>query len=843
MTVLFETVLRMSMTASVVILAVLLLRLPLRKAPKKISYALWSAVGFRLLCPVSFRSVFSLFRFMPGQVSGFFSGTPAETELSAPLVSAVQAELSAAPVLLQSAETAAGSLPLPDASAFSLPMQTFESTFTSSPLVPAAEEAVRNAAPSVESAVPVPVDHAALFLRIGAAVWLAGMAVLLLYALVSAILLKRRLRTATRLSEGVYRSEAVRSPFLLGFFRPKIYVPYGLEPDTLSYVICHERYHLRRRDDLWKAVGFLALALHWFNPAVWIAFRLMTRDMEMSCDEHVLSENRQITRAYSMSLLSFAANRRFPAPSPLAFGETDVKKRIRNVLDWKKPKIRVTVLSALLCAAAIVACAADPKEPSADALPEAEEAAETVGAAAEESEPASADGSFRTASVSAGLRPSAEVREHARKSAETIAEMIDALNREPLSMDERPAEYVLLRRLLELGTLYQNLGGGDGSREYTASSTSRLYRAGDAEWMEWIFGRTNILRFELPALWSNLLVLNRDFEENGTIQLSVLGPTYYTDDLNNGNGGKTDRAALFTLILVPAENTDDRTAPDGDGWNRLATVDTKLNGMFQLWFRTDDKPSSEETAAEDERMRLEIPCILSTLEAPRSNVTILDANPDFLSPDEETLARFAAIRQENDAEALRKLDAWLADLTEAFRILRSSDNAGVHSVKDPEISALLRPNGYGISTYWIHFSTPEGEDTAPDEAVLPGDSLPEEAPPENSLAVSDDPAASFRQKEEEFDRLQDVLTEEFIVLVEQEIENRRREEEEQARLAQARLEEQRRTEEEMSLIEEEMRRLFEAELEKKHLTEEQAAEAAMSDWWTYAEGSWWNDPG
>ena len=140
-------------------------------------------------------------------------------------------------------------------------------------------------------------------------------------------------------------------------------MPAGLEPDTLRYVLCHERIHLKRGDNFWKTLAFAALCVHWFNPLVWLAFRLMTRDMEMSCDERVLAENGKITRAYSMSLLSFAAGKRFPAPSPLGFGEGDVKKRIRNILSWKKPRIWVTALSALVCLAVVAACTADPKDP------------------------------------------------------------------------------------------------------------------------------------------------------------------------------------------------------------------------------------------------------------------------------------------------------------------------------------------------------------------------------------------------------------------------------------------------------------------------------------------------
>ena len=357
MTALFQTVLEMSLTASVVIAAVLLVRLLLRRAPKKISYALWSAAGFRLLCPVSFRSVFSLFRIVPKEVTDL---APAPVN---PPVSALSASPVAPPVTEFSPPIP---MPVTQAADPAVREAVFESVTSS--FGTAAEKVVLPAAESVGAAASAPasgtaaVDLWAAFLRIGSVLWICGAALLLLCAVVGCVRLARRMRTATILEDGVYQAEGIRSPFLMGLLRPRIYVPYGLEPDTLGYVLCHERIHLRRGDNLWKALGFVALTVHWFNPFVWLAFRLMTRDMEMSCDERVLSDNAHVSRAYSMSLLSFAAGRRFPAPTPLAFGEGDVKRRIRNVLNWKKPRVWVTVLSALVCLAVVAACSADPKE-------------------------------------------------------------------------------------------------------------------------------------------------------------------------------------------------------------------------------------------------------------------------------------------------------------------------------------------------------------------------------------------------------------------------------------------------------------------------------------------------
>ena len=165
------------------------------------------------------------------------------------------------------------------------------------------------------------------------------MAALLLYGIISYLNLRRRLRGAVRAENGVFETDSVRAPFILGLFSPTIYLPPGLEGEPLRYVLAHERFHIRHADHAVKLFGFLLLCVHWFNPLVWLAFYLMSRDMEMRCDEAVLSAESGITKPYSMALLSFASARRFPSPSPLCFGETGVRERIKNVLRWKKPKV------------------------------------------------------------------------------------------------------------------------------------------------------------------------------------------------------------------------------------------------------------------------------------------------------------------------------------------------------------------------------------------------------------------------------------------------------------------------------------------------------------------------
>ena len=313
----FLDVVNMSIGASCVILVVLLLRLALRRAPKKYSYLLWSVVGLRLSCPVSFSSVFSLFQFRPIQ-HVFSPGSAGSSPVFLPEVNEV----------LKSASDV-------DYGAIAIQPETGEDFAISVPLVFQGIEAV----------------------------WILGMLLLLLLGAVNYLRLKKSLSASVRLKENVWQSEQVCSPFILGILRPKIYVPFGLEEESLSYVIAHERVHIRRADHLVKLLAFLLLTVHWFNPLVWLAFHLMTIDMEMSCDEKVLEELGECERKnYSLSLLSFAVNRRFPAPEPLAFGETSVKSRIRNVLCWKKPNRWISVCAAAVCLVVIAACAANPVE-------------------------------------------------------------------------------------------------------------------------------------------------------------------------------------------------------------------------------------------------------------------------------------------------------------------------------------------------------------------------------------------------------------------------------------------------------------------------------------------------
>lgn len=323
----FSAVLDLQLTACYVILLVLFLRFFLRKQPKIYSYALWSVVLFRLLCPFRFETVLSL-------------------------IPRVQA----APQIIQN------SVIPPQTPVLTAPSVATTPNVFDLPTIPV--EAVQNAAP---------VDWGSLLPYF----WLAGIAALLLYSVLGLAKLKRNLRSAQEAESGVYEAQGLETAFVLGLLKPKIYLPCGLSAEEREYILLHERTHLRRGDHLIKLAAFAALCVHWFNPLVWLAFLLSTQDMEMSCDEAVIAKlGSGVKKAYSGSLLSLAAGKRILRATPLAFGEGDTKIRIKNVLNYKKPSFWVTVALAILVAVVGIGLASDPVSKDSDVS--AEEAAEQV---------------------------------------------------------------------------------------------------------------------------------------------------------------------------------------------------------------------------------------------------------------------------------------------------------------------------------------------------------------------------------------------------------------------------------------------------------------------------------
>ena len=293
----FLKLVNLSISASWLILAVLVLRVVLKKAPKWVMPLLWGVVALRLVCLFSIESALSLI--------------PSAETIPSEIVTETRE-----PVLYEQATL----------------------DIVTNPTLPSAAE------------VPVGVSRqqAQVDFNIYSVLWLAGMAALLVHALVSAGKLKRKLATAILLRDNIYESEFVDSPFVFGVVKPNIYLPMHMDEGTAAYVIAHEHAHLARRDHWWKVLGYLVLALHWFNPLVWVAYILFCRDIELACDEKVVKGLDGAARAdYSQALLSCAAPKRAVAACPLAFGEGNIKMRVKSALHYKKPAFWVAAAAVL----------------------------------------------------------------------------------------------------------------------------------------------------------------------------------------------------------------------------------------------------------------------------------------------------------------------------------------------------------------------------------------------------------------------------------------------------------------------------------------------------------------
>ena len=301
----FLKLVNLSISASWLILAVLVLRFVLKKAPKWVMPLLWGVVALRLVCLFSIESALSLI--------------PSAETIPSEIVTETRE-----PVLYEQATL----------------------DIVTNPTLPSAAE------------VPVGVSRqqAQVDFNIYSVLWLAGMAALLVHALVSAGKLKRKLATAILLRDNIYESEFVDSPFVFGVVKPNIYLPMHMDEGTAAYVIAHEHAHLARRDHWWKVLGYLVLALHWFNPLVWVAYILFCRDIELACDEKVVKGLDGAARAdYSQALLSCAAPGRAVAACPLAFGEGNIKTRVKSALHYKKPAFWVAA-AAVLAVVIVAVC-------------------------------------------------------------------------------------------------------------------------------------------------------------------------------------------------------------------------------------------------------------------------------------------------------------------------------------------------------------------------------------------------------------------------------------------------------------------------------------------------------
>lgn len=315
----FMQVIDMSRIASISILIVLIARVLLKRFPKFISYALWAVILFRLLCPVSFESMISL---IPETTPTSYHYTLAEESIS--IVGAGEAAYQA----------------VGDAVNGGLGVQHIKTT-------------------ELDSDGNVKVVTSSwweVWILFGQYIWFIGIGIMLMYSIISYNKVRKKVKAAIPLRENIYMVDDIISPFVMGVFQPKIYLPSGLGKREQEYIILHEQFHIKRLDHIVKLLAFVALCIHWFNPLVWLAFVLFSKDMEMSCDEAVIKRMGEDIRAdYSASLLALATGHRIIRGLPLAFGEGDTKGRIKNLAGWKMPNkkrfaiVTVGVIILIIC--------------------------------------------------------------------------------------------------------------------------------------------------------------------------------------------------------------------------------------------------------------------------------------------------------------------------------------------------------------------------------------------------------------------------------------------------------------------------------------------------------------
>ena len=309
---LFLKIVNMSISASWLVLVVLILRFVLKKAPKWVNILLWGIVAIRLICPFSFESALSL---IPS------AETFPEKVISGP-----------------SFDVQTGITPVDNRINDYLGDRYFEG-------------------------VTVPANNGNNIMTILTIVWTIGILLLVAYTVISYWRLRRKVDTAVRYKDNIFQSENVKSPFVLGIIKPRIYLPFNMNGQDLEHVVAHEQAHIHRKDHWWKPFGFLLLTIHWFNPLMWLAYVLLCRDIELACDEKVIKELGNEQRAdYMQALVACSVNRRMIAACPLAFGEVGVKERVKSVMNYKKPAFWVIIIAVIICVGVAACFLTNPKQ-------------------------------------------------------------------------------------------------------------------------------------------------------------------------------------------------------------------------------------------------------------------------------------------------------------------------------------------------------------------------------------------------------------------------------------------------------------------------------------------------
>lgn len=370
----------MSITASWLVLAVIALRFILRKAPKWIMGILWSFVAFRLIFPISLESVFSL---IPS------------------------AEAISQNVFITGIDGAGGTLP-----------SVNQAVNTGAALAGGAENGMEIG-------------------LIAFAVWISGAAAMLLYTLISYFRILKKVRESVVFKENIMMCDRISTPFILGVFRPRVYIPASISKTDLEYVISHEQAHLRRRDHIWKPLGFFLLTVYWFNPVLWAAYALLCRDIELACDEKVIRKlGAQSKKPYSEALINCSVPRRAISACPLAFGETGVKERVKGVLSYKKPALWIILAAVAVCVITAACLLTNPKP-------------------------------YNFSDMNSSLRKLIETQIIEYNKSDTVNDNFIAVDCEVLKIDETP-----LKTTVYIWALYIEYSYSDGElKEETASHT------------------------------------------------------------------------------------------------------------------------------------------------------------------------------------------------------------------------------------------------------------------------------------------------------------------------------------------------------------------------------------
>lgn len=316
----FTTILNMGITASYVALVVIGVRLLLRKVPKVFSYILWLPVWIRLISPVSFHSDFSFFNFLKS---------------------------------------------ISQTNTHGIEYIPHDIGMMKEPTVDVGINAINRVInSSLPKTTPIAsVNSMQIIIGIASMIWILGIGILLVYSISSYIKIAINIRTATLVKDNIFETDRITTPFVWGITKPRIYIPIGLSEDEFTHVLAHEQIHIKRRDNIAKPLAFIILVIHWFNPIIWLSFILMSRDMEMSCDESVIKQmGNSNKKSYSNSLLSLSVKRSgLLIGSPLAFGESNTKSRIKNILNYKKPTFWVMICTIVIMSGLLLSLMANPK--------------------------------------------------------------------------------------------------------------------------------------------------------------------------------------------------------------------------------------------------------------------------------------------------------------------------------------------------------------------------------------------------------------------------------------------------------------------------------------------------